>query len=288
MKRALEAEPAVSAKESVHYSSRSAMGQDKPSDASHKHRGEHYEEHEDKDGGGDRRIDHDDDDNDDDDDGDDADDDDDDDGSFPDDFPEAEDEEPPNSIHAVPHVTGSSSALAEDFAQGGSSTATRLLMKEFMQLRRLQQAGQSEGVHVELPDEANLYRWFVLMTPPQDSALAEQLAAFAKAHKEPSAVQMELLFTQNYPVEPPFVRIIKPRFAFHTGHITVGGSVCLELLTSSGWSPAYSIESLLVQIRSLILTGDGRVDQARPNVQYDEKEAREAFLRVARQHGWMN
>ena len=34
------------------------------------------------------------------------------------------------------------------------------------------------------------------------------------------------------------MRVIRPRFAFHTGHVTVGGSICIELLTSSGWCAA--------------------------------------------------
>jgi len=43
-------------------------------------------------------------------------------------------------------------------------------------------------------------------------------------------------------MKPPFVRIIRPRFRFLTGHITVGGSICLQVLTVSGWSPSNDIE----------------------------------------------
>jgi len=44
----------------------------------------------------------------------------------------------------------------------------------------------------------------------------------------------------DYPVDPPFVRVVRPRFAFHSGHVTIGGSICMELLTRSGWSPCAS------------------------------------------------
>lgn len=35
---------------------------------------------------------------------------------------------------------------------------------------------------------------------------------------------------------PPFVRVVRPRFQFRTGHVTIGGSICMELLTLSGWN----------------------------------------------------
>ena len=68
--------------------------------------------------------------------------------------------------------------------------------------------------------------------------------------------------------------------------MTVGGSICIELLTASGWSPAYTLESLLVQLRSLFVAGEARLDPSNSHVAYGEQEAREAFRRVAMQHGW--
>ena len=87
-------------------------------------------------------------------------------------------------------------------------------------------------------------------------------------------------------MEPPFVRVITPRFAFHTGHVTVGGSICMELLTSSGWRPTYTVESVLIQIRSSFVEGGGRLDPQRAHIPYSALEACEAFKRVAREHGW--
>ena len=43
---------------------------------------------------------------------------------------------------------------------------------------------------------------------------------------------------------PPFVRVLRPRFKFLTGHVTVGGSICMQMLTKSGWSPANNMEVL--------------------------------------------
>merc|ERR1711957_477561 len=99
-------------------------------------------------------------------------------------------------------------------------------------------------------DESNAYRWAVAVTPPTDVPLFGELAAFAAKYNAPAAIQMELLFSPAFPMEPPFVRVIRPRFAFHTGHVTVGGSICIELLTSSGWSPAYTLECSCSSARS--------------------------------------
>ena len=179
------------------------------------------------------------------------------------------------------------SKLAKDFAGHGSATATRIIMRELMHLEKSQHKGEAEGLEVRLTNESNAYCWTVHMRPPLHTPLAVELHQFAQKHGGPDAVQLEVLFSQAYPVDPPFVRIIRPRFAFHTGHVTVGGSICTELLTPAGWSPAYSIESVLIQLRATILTGNGKLDPHQAHVQYDESEAREAFNRVARQHGWM-
>lgn len=76
------------------------------------------------------------------------------------------------------------------------------------------------------------------------------------------------------------------RFQFHTGHITIGGSICMELLTPSGWRPTNDIESVIIQIRSEMIAGGARIDFSQ-DYPYSAVEAKAAFTRVAHQHGWM-
>jgi hypothetical protein len=59
------------------------------------------------------------------------------------------------------------------------------------------------------------------------------------------------------------VRVIRPRFAFHTGHVTVGGSICIELLTSSGWCAARPRAPALARPR----VGGGATPRAHPHPQ---------------------
>jgi ubiquitin-conjugating enzyme E2 Q len=73
-------------------------------------------------------------------------------------------------------------------------------------------------------------------------------------------LQYEVIFSDNFPFDPPFIRVVFPRFAFRTGHITVGGSICMESLTPSGWSSARSLESYFVEVLSLLNAGDARLD----------------------------
>ncbi len=48
------------------------------------------------------------------------------------------------------------------------------------------------------------------------------------------------------------MRIVYPRFKYHTGHVTWGGSICLETLintgTAGGYRSSYTLETLLMLI----------------------------------------
>jgi len=146
--------------------------------------------------------------------------------------------------------------------------------------------GEGADFTVSLPDEANAMRWRVEMGVPTGCALGDAIRDHAVRHHVRPTVELEVSFGASYPSAPPFVRVIAPRFAFHTGHVTIGGSICMELLTSTGWSAEYTIEALLVTVRQAMLDGNGSLDPQRAHVPYDEAEARQAFERVARQHGW--
>lgn len=80
------------------------------------------------------------------------------------------------------------------------------------------------------------------------------------------------------------------------GHVTIGGSICTEFLTSGSslgsWKNTVSIESLMLFIHSTLIDGGARVDfgshhHPRPDADYTDAEARAAFNRVARDHGWL-
>ena len=97
-------------------------------------------------------------------------------------------------------------------------------------------------------------------------------------------IHVEIRFENNYPLSPPFVRIIKPAFKRLTGHVTQGGSICAEILTNQGWSPAINMESLLVTLKAVI-SEDGRLDLDNAS-QYNLDSAKNSYINMLRVHGW--
>ena len=85
--------------------------------------------------------------------------------------------------------------------------------------------------------------------PSPDQSFSHQLALWAATHGAPCAVEIELLFSKcNYPTSPPFVRVVRPRLSYRTGHVTVGGSICTYNLTPSGWNQGNSIVTIVEMV----------------------------------------
>ncbi|KAK4053896.1 hypothetical protein OIO90_003733 [Microbotryomycetes sp. JL221] len=108
-----------------------------------------------------------------------------------------------------------------------------------------------------------------------------------------SSLLFEIRFGDTYPMSAPFFRIIHPRLlsfaAGGGGHVTAGGSLCMDLLTPDGWNPVYQIEAVLLQIRLAISNLDprpARLDPRSWNTPYSMSEAIEGFKRAAATHGW--
>lgn len=167
------------------------------------------------------------------------------------------------------------------FSKKGSSVGNKRLMDELTKLYQ-ENGSQKFGYQIEVVED-NLYHWQVkLFDFPKDSKLYSDLQQYHKDH-----ILLDITFPDQYPFQPPFVRVIYPRFRFLTGHITIGGSICMEVLTTSGWSPSYSIENLLMQIKSEIVDpqGEARIDLYRKD-HYTVQEAKEAFDRLVKKYGW--
>jgi len=162
--------------------------------------------------------------------------------------------------------------------------AASRLMLDYLQL--VENDTSSLGF-TALPYNEDLFVWHVKMFGfENESEFTEDLKKYAKgAGNGQDYVLFEMNFPQDYPNKPPFIRVLKPRFQHLTGHITIGGSICMQLLTTSGWSPANSIESIFVQIHCEILTGKPRLDFNNQNP-YSINEANEAFVRVSERYGW--
>lgn len=159
----------------------------------------------------------------------------------------------------------------------------RKLMLQFQALER-------ETDFIAVPDDTDASVWTVGVTTDilRDAglkALCEPLSTWANQVNEPVLLQLEMRFPSQFPSEPPFVRILKPRFVMHTGHITIGGSICADFLTSHKWDPTLSLEALLRSVLCLMTQGNGRID-INSKYSYTLHEAKEAFQRMLNVHGW--
>eukprot|EP00743_Colponemidia_sp_Colp-15_P008124 GILK01008808.1.p1 GENE.GILK01008808.1~~GILK01008808.1.p1 ORF type:complete len:380 (-),score=36.33 GILK01008808.1:226-1365(-) len=104
-------------------------------------------------------------------------------------------------------------------------------------------------------DPENLYFWKVkLFGFPEDEPIGEDMKRGGVDH-----ILMHMRFSGDFPFAPPRCNIIRPRIQKRTGWV-VGGVLCMELLTRAGWSPAYSVDALIIQIRATLLDGKARLD----------------------------
>jgi ubiquitin-conjugating enzyme E2 Q len=170
-----------------------------------------------------------------------------------------------------------------------TSRASKRLSTDLASIIKFQSstAPHELGFHV-LPEVENLYQWIVeLHSFPHSLPLTQDMAASSPPLR---SIVAEVRFGPDYPLEPPFVRIIRPRFRPFMlgggGNVTAGGAMCMELLTTSGWSAAFTVESVLMQVRLALCDEERPARLLGEPGSYDKGEAVEAYLRACRAHGW--
>jgi ubiquitin-protein ligase len=111
-------------------------------------------------------------------------------------------------------------------------------------------------------------------------------------------IYLEVRIPDQFPNEPPFVFLQKPRLEQYTAHVTVDGAICAEFLTTGSTSGAWRSTMTFKQFVDHILhytlldVSDTekilRVDMTNKNA-YAEEEARRSFRMQASIHaakGW--
>jgi ubiquitin-protein ligase len=177
-------------------------------------------------------------------------------------------------------------AMEKAFTGAGSATATKRIFGEY---KYLVKSKECRGIDVNFLQDS-CYIWQVLVDIQNfelSSDLKADFVAYANKHSRSQHLEFEVRFDSSFPFNPPFVRVVRPRFAFHTGHVTIGGSICMQSLTPSGWIPVRTVESVFVEIIFNLSEGGARLDLNSPDIEYTLQDAQEAFNRVARQHNWL-
>nr|CAG4636277.1 EOG090X0867 [Eubosmina coregoni] len=176
----------------------------------------------------------------------------------------------------------------QDYLRGavsGSVQATDRLMKE---LRDIYKSDSSKkGVYsVELVNDS-LYEWNVrLLSVDPDSPLHSDLQLL-KDKDGRDHILLNFLFKESFPFEPPFVRVVHP--VIQGGYVLVGGAICMELLTRQGWSSAYTMEALILQIAATLVKGKARIQFSATKGQYSLARAQQSFkslVQIHEKNGW--
>lgn len=167
----------------------------------------------------------------------------------------------------------------------GSVQASDRLMKELRAIYRSDSL--KKGFYsVDLVNDS-LYEWHVnIMKVDSDSPLHEDLKKLNMTEGT-SSIVISISFHDNFPFDPPFVRVVRP--VLTGGFVLNGGAICMELLTKQGWSSAYSMESLVVQIVATLVKGKARVKFGASKQQYSLTRAKQSYKRLVAIHeenGW--
>ncbi|KAI1411161.1 hypothetical protein F5Y13DRAFT_201387 [Hypoxylon sp. FL1857] len=172
-----------------------------------------------------------------------------------------------------------------------TNIAQKALQQEITKLKKIQDSTPLHqlGWYIDFDRIENLSQWIVeLHSFDPDLPLAQDMKKAGL-----TSIVLEMRFLRGFPISPPFVRVVRPRFLPFLngggGHVTGGGAMCMELLTNSGWSPANSLESVLLQVRMAICSTDppARLDRTVHALRhYGVREAVEAYKRAAMGHGW--
>ncbi|XP_023311443.1 ubiquitin-conjugating enzyme E2 Q2 isoform X1 [Anoplophora glabripennis] len=171
----------------------------------------------------------------------------------------------------------------------GSVQATDRLMKELRDIYR-SDSFKNKMYQIELVNDS-LYEWNVrLMSVDPDSPLSHDLQML-KEKEGKDAILLNMLFKDTYPFEPPFVRVVHPIIS--GGYVLVGGAICMELLTKQGWSSAYTVEAVIMQISATLVKGKARIQFGAPKVcsqgQYSLARAQQSFkslVQIHEKNGW--
>uniref|UniRef100_A0A8C3G0B4 E2 ubiquitin-conjugating enzyme n=1 Tax=Cyclopterus lumpus TaxID=8103 RepID=A0A8C3G0B4_CYCLU len=170
-------------------------------------------------------------------------------------------------------------------AVSGSVQASDRLMKELREIYRSQ--SYKTGIYsCELVSDS-LYEWHVkLRMVDPDSPLHSDLQVL-KEKEGVDYILLDFSYKDNFPFDPPFVRVVAP--VLSGGYVLGGGALCMELLTKQGWSSAYSIESVIMQINATLVKGKARVQFGANKNQYNLARAQQSYkslVQIHEKNGW--
>ncbi|KAI7784215.1 hypothetical protein LA080_010271 [Diaporthe eres] len=173
----------------------------------------------------------------------------------------------------------------------GNSTKT--LAGEIKHMQKVQASTPLHelGWYIDFDNMENMFQWIVeFHSFDSELPLAKEMKKAGV-----TSIVLEVRFGRDYPYSPPFVRVVRPRFLPFSsgggGHITIGGAICMELLTASGWSPVTRMDTVFVSIRMAMSETERpahlqTTETSARMFDYGANEALDAYIRFAGVHEW--
>lgn len=159
----------------------------------------------------------------------------------------------------------------------------RRIMKEYSDIQKNKDYYENDLGFTINAAESDITLWLISIRKVPSKVLENDMQ-----HYGIKEILVEIRFGDQYPIQPPFVRILSPSFEQRTGHITAGGSICMEILygNKGGWNPAVSVETLVMNIIATITSGDAKIlGSSNPN--YTLENAKNSYIQAGKTHGWI-
>jgi ubiquitin-protein ligase len=142
--------------------------------------------------------------------------------------------------------------------EGGTVKSNKRLLNELI-LFQDKEKSKSLGFVCQLVNN-DLYHWNVKLFNTFDGTLlGEDLRAFEKKFGV-DYISVDFVFSGDYPLQPPKVRIISPRFRAGTGHVTPGGLIKMRILAEENWTPVYTVHAIVDEMKSVLVDGAARLE----------------------------
>ncbi|CAK1357178.1 unnamed protein product [Cercospora beticola] len=173
-------------------------------------------------------------------------------------------------------------------------SATKRLMQELQSLRKVQESTPlvDLGWYIDVEKIDNAYQWIVELHSFHTIEINGKKLPLSEDMKKRDikSVVLEIRFNKDFPFTPPYVRVIRPHFKTFAqgggGHIVMGGAMCMEMLTNTGWSSVLSMESVLMSIRMNIASEPFARLEGGASRDYGAVEGAEGYIRACQTHGW--
>lgn len=163
-----------------------------------------------------------------------------------------------------------------------TTSAEVRLVRDFRSIQRVGE--ESLGFRVQ-PIGGRLNHWRIeIFDIDKKTQFYKDMQKYKKMTGK-DTIEMIMSFPPSYPNRPPFVRVVRPRFMNQTGRVTAGGSLCMDMLTIDGWNPMYDVSSIISNATAEIFAGGPRIN-FNYTAPYSLQEAKDAYLRVSRDHNW--